>query len=211
MKAKRGRPKGSKNKKNIPTLFPIEKVESIPSTVISDYENVAQFGTDLTETFFKDNSFKSFDSQSWIKRHGIEEKENVSLTIGQLKKEFEKYETYKKIFIKENKKGRKIKGVAWICDVLNKNEILISENDLSKIHNANKRHSMFIIDAEYFYVIPDIFKNSDTNEYFYFDEIKNKLVGTGFIVCETSFHKSDIMEWIEKYLDANPEKGEEKA
>lgn len=168
--------------------------------VIVELDNVKFFGTEVEHKKNQQGQFKSFHIRTWVKK----DSKKVYLDevkIGELKKYFDNYVSDKRYHTQE-KNGSVKKATEWICEVVEEGTINLHQQDAEMVKLANDKRRMFVYkNTEYFFIIPNLFRNNNDTMYYYFDEGNHKLIRLKYSVLDYP-KKEQLLEAIENYKQA---------
>lgn len=163
-----------------------------------DVDDIKWFGTEVERTFYKNTKFKSFNTHTWVKVGSVKLYPE-SWKISHLKKYFNRYDSSKQV-IKEYKDGKEKRATQWSCEVQEEGVISLTK-ELFKVAQkcVSKKCMLPIHNKEFYYIFDNFFRdNTDTNNYYFLDEVKEKLVNTKYSVSDKITEKH-LEEWRDHY------------
>lgn len=170
--------------------------ESNKETEIDDSE-VHFFGKSHTKTYNKNGSFKKFSPYTWVKIDNKIYYTNES--ISELRNRFQYYDVSRKKLY-EDKNGKARTATDWNCEVLEKDVYKIPKDTQELIRSSNEKRRLFTFrNITWFFIMDHVFRNNSTDNYFYYDEEKQKLVDMKLHVLDSNINEETMSEWIDEY------------
>jgi len=159
-------------------------------------KDIRYFGVDVVETFYKNGNFKSFLKKNWIKTN---KKIFVDYKISDIRSSVEKVVLIKKQEHLKRKKDKIVKAISKTYEVVEKGTKHIPSHDFNILLDCNLRKTLFSYkNIVFYYIMNNIYRDTETNIYYYIDEGKHKLIDTGYSL-ENKPTKEDILNYIKNY------------